>query len=122
MSRKVMIVDHSNVVRQSLVFILERAGYEVVEATCGMNALCLMKKHSIGLFISDTNMPGMDGITFLKRIKEDKDNKYIPVIMHISEKNNDSLYGLNGSEARTWNIKPFRPEQLLAAVKLLFVA
>jgi len=121
MSKKVMIVDDSNAIRQSLKSILQFGGYGVIEASNGMDALVKMKEHAIGLFISDINMPEMDGITLLKKIKEDKDYKHTPVIMLTTETTGDMITEGKEAGARAWMIKPFQPEQLLTAVKKLFV-
>jgi len=121
MSKKIMVVDDSNAIRQSLIFTLKSAGYEVVEAANGVDALNLMKEHTIGLFISDVNMPEMDGITLLKKIKEDKDYKHAPVIMLTTEASGDMITEGKEAGAKAWMIKPFQPDQLLGAVKKLFV-
>jgi len=121
MSKKIMVVDDSNAVRQSLVFTLKSAGYEVVEAANGVDALNLMKEHAVGLFISDVNMPEMDGITLLKKIKEDKDYNHTPVIMLTTEASGSMINQGKEAGAKAWIIKPFQPEQLIDAVKKLFV-
>lgn len=120
MSKKVMIVDDSNAIRQSLSFTLKSAGYEVVEASNGVDALNLMKQNAIGLFISDVNMPGMDGIALLKKIKEDRNYSHTPVIMLTTESGGDMINEGKNAGARAWMIKPFGPDQLLDAVKKLF--
>jgi len=121
MARKIMVVDDSNAIRQSLIFTLKSSGYEVVEAANGVDALKLMKEHSIGLFISDVNMPEMDGITLLKKIKEDKDYKHTPVIMLTTEASGDMITEGKEAGAKAWMIKPFQPDQLVDAVKKLFI-
>jgi two-component system chemotaxis response regulator CheY len=120
MAKKIMVVDDSNAIRQSLGFTLKSAGYEVVEAGNGVDALKLMKEHSIGLFISDVNMPEMDGITLLKKIKCDKDYMHTPVIMLTTEASGDMINEGKEAGAKAWMIKPFQPDQLLNAVKKLF--
>ncbi|HNX22689.1 MAG TPA: response regulator [Spirochaetota bacterium] len=120
MSKKIMVIDDSNAVRQSLLFTLKSAGYEVVEAANGVDALNLMREHIIGLFISDVNMPEMDGITLLKKIKEDRNYKHTPVIMLTTEAGGDMINEGKEAGARAWMIKPFQPEQLINAVKKLF--
>ncbi len=121
MSKKIMVVDDSNAIRQSLSFTLKSVGYEVVEASNGVDALKLMREHSIGLFISDINMPEMDGITLLKKIKEDKEYNHTPVIMLTTEASGDMINEGKQAGAKAWMIKPFQPDQLIDAVKKLFV-
>lgn len=121
MGKKVMVVDDSNAIRQSLVFTLKSAGYDAIEASNGAVALDLMKEHSVGLFISDVNMPEMDGLTLLKKIKEDSSYKHTPVIMLTTESSGDIIESAKKIGAKAWMIKPFQPDQLLDAVKKLFV-
>jgi len=122
MSKKIMVVDDSKAIRQSLIFTLKDHGYEVIEAANGLDALDLMKNNHIGLFISDVNMPEMDGIELLKRIKQDKDHMYTPVIMLTTESGRDMIEAGKVAGAKAWMIKPFQPEEVVSAVKKLFVA
>lgn len=122
MTKKIMVIDDSNAIRQSLSFALKNAGYEVVEAPNGNVALNLMKSCSVGLFISDVNMPEMDGITLVKKIKSDSDYNHTPIIMLTTESSQDMIDEGKKAGAKAWMIKPFQPEQLLDAVKKLFVA
>jgi len=121
MAKKIMVVDDSTAIRTSLAFTLKSAGYEVVEAANGVDALNLMKQHAIGLFISDINMPEMDGITLLKKIKEDKDYSHTPVIMLTTESSGEMIDQGKSAGAKAWIIKPFGPDQLIGAVKKLFI-
>ncbi len=121
MAKKIMVIDDSNAIRQSLVFTLKNAGYDTVEATDGAAALDLMKQHSVGLFISDVNMPEMDGITLLKKIREDSSHRHTPVIMLTTESSRDMIEKARQEGAKAWMIKPFMPEELVDAVKKLFV-
>ncbi|HOP62621.1 MAG TPA: response regulator [Spirochaetota bacterium] len=120
MAKKIMVVDDSNAIRQSLVFTLKSAGYDAIEASNGEVALDLMKQCSVGLFISDVNMPEMDGITLLKKIKENDSYKHTPVIMLTTESSMDMIQSARQAGAKAWIIKPFQPDQLLEAVKKLF--
>ena len=122
MSKKILVVDDSKAIRQSLIFTLKGHGYDVIEAANGVDALNLMKDNTIGLFISDVNMPEMDGIELLKKIKQDKDHKYTPVIMLTTESGRDMIEAGKEAGAKAWMIKPFQPEEIVSAVKKLFVA
>lgn len=121
MTKKIMVVDDSNAIRQSLVFTLKSAGYDAIEASNGAVALDLMKECNVGLFISDVNMPEMDGITLLRKIKEDDSYKHTPFIMLTTESSRDMIESGKKAGAKAWIIKPFQPDQLLDAVKKLFV-
>jgi two-component system chemotaxis response regulator CheY len=121
MSKKIMVVDDSNTIRQSLKAVLQSEGYEVVEAANGVDALIKMKENAIGLFISDINMPEMDGIALLKKIKEDENYKHTPVIMLTTESTGDMITKGKEAGARAWMIKPFLSEHLLEVVKKLYL-
>jgi two-component system chemotaxis response regulator CheY len=119
--KKVMIVDDSLTIRQTVGYTLKNAGYDIVEASNGVEALDVMKKNEIGLFICDVNMPEMDGITFLKKVKQDNTYKYTPIIMLTTEAGKDRINEGREAGAKAWMVKPFVPEQLLEAVKKLMI-
>ena len=119
---KILVTGGLGYIGSHTVVALQNAGYEVVEASNGLDALNLMKEHPIGLFISDVNMPEMDGITLLKKIKADRDNRHAPVIMLTTENDADMISLGREAGAKAWMIKPFQPEQLVDAVKKLFVS
>lgn len=121
MAKKILVIDDSRAIRQSLMVALSKEGYEVIEAENGIHALELMKTNPIGLFISDVNMPEMDGITFLKKIKEDRDNRHTPVIMLTTESDTAMIDAGKEAGARAWMTKPFKNDELVAAVKKLFI-
>ncbi|TXH41563.1 MAG: response regulator, partial [Burkholderiaceae bacterium] len=81
MSKTVMIVDDSASLRQVVSIALKDAGYQVLEATDGEDALAKLTGQKIHLIISDVNMPRMDGLTFLSKVKQLPSYKFTPVIM-----------------------------------------
>ena len=121
MSKKILVVDDSTAIRQSLSMTLRNEGYDVIEASNGADALSLMETNSIGLFISDVNMPEMDGITLLKKIKQDKDHRHSPVIMLTTESDKNMIEAGKQAGAKAWMIKPFHPDDIISAVRKLFV-
>ncbi len=119
MSKSVMIVDDSSSVRTVVGIALRGAGYEVLEASDGADGLSKLHGRKVNLIISDVNMPGMDGLTFLKEIKKSAALKFIPVMMLTTETHADKMSLGKAEGARAWMTKPFKPEQLLAAVQKL---
>jgi two-component system chemotaxis response regulator CheY len=119
MSKSVMIVDDSSSVRTVVGIALRGAGYEVLEAADGADGLSKLNGRKVNLIISDVNMPGMDGLTFLKEIKRSAALKFIPVMMLTTETHADKMSLGKAEGARAWMTKPFKPEQLLAAVQKL---
>ena len=67
----VLVVDDSASIRQVVAMTLKGAGYAVLEASNGQDALSKLTDQKIGLMITDINMPIMDGITFIKEVKKD---------------------------------------------------
>ncbi len=79
---KVLVVDDSSSMRRIVIKFLKNNGYEnVVEAHDGIEALDIVQETSVDLIISDLNMPAMNGLEFLKIVKDDSRTKHIPFIM-----------------------------------------
>jgi len=121
MSKAVMILDDSSTMRQAVSCVLGSAGYSVVEASNGKDALSMLDDHSIGLFISDVNMPYMDGIEFVKTLKSDEKYKFTPVIMLTTENVSEKIEEGKKAGVRAWIVKPFNSDTLLGAVKKLYI-
>ncbi len=118
MSKKILIVDDSSTVRQQLNFTLSKDGFTVVEAEDGVDGLSKSAANpDIVVIISDVNMPNMNGLDFLKNIKEK--GVTAPVIMLTTEGSADLIAKAKSYGAKGWMVKPFNPEQLIAAVKKL---
>ena len=81
MSKRVMTVDDSATVRQVLQMTLEGAGYVVVQAVDGLDALKQLSHDSVDMLVTDLNMPNMDGITLIKEVRQNPDNRFMPIIM-----------------------------------------
>jgi two-component system chemotaxis response regulator CheY len=119
MGKTVMIVDDSASLRQVVGIALKGAGYEVVEACDGKDALAKLNGDKIHLIISDVNMPNMDGITFVKELKKLANYKFTPVIMLTTESQEGKKAEGQAAGAKAWVVKPFQPDQMLAAVSKL---
>jgi two-component system chemotaxis response regulator CheY len=122
MNKTIMIVDDSASVRQVVSITLKGAGYNVVEACDGKDALKRLDNTQIDLFISDVNMPEMDGITLLKLLKTRPDTKFTPVIMLTTETEAAKKEQGRAGGAKAWVVKPFQPSQMLAAVSKLIAS
>lgn len=119
---KVMIVDDSASLRDVVTIALEGAGYEVVSAENGQEALSRLDGSRIRLTICDVNMPVMDGITFVKEVKKLPNYRFMPIIMLTTESRESRKSEGQMAGAKAWVVKPFRPEQILQAVAKLIVA
>lgn len=121
MNKLVMIVDDSIVLRSSVKFTLESAGYEVAEADNGKTGLTKLQELLArgirpGMIISDVNMPQMDGITFVQEVKKGP-GKFIPVLMLTTESQPAMKEAGKNAGAAGWLVKPFKEDQLLSVVK-----
>jgi len=119
MSKTVMVVDDSASLRQVVSMTLKGAGYEVVEACDGRDALGKLGGQKVHLVISDVNMPNMDGLTFVREMKKNPTYKFTPVIMLTTEAGEEKKAAGQSAGARAWVVKPFQPQQMLAAVSKL---
>jgi two-component system chemotaxis response regulator CheY len=116
MAKTIMIVDDSASVRQGVGIALRGAGYEVVEGRDGEDALSKLTGQKIDLIISDVNMPNMDGIRFLRAVKNMPAYKFTPVIMLTTENQEAKKREGRAAGAKAWMVKPFQPPALLAVV------
>ena len=119
MAKRILIVDDSASIRQVVSIALKGAGYEVVDASDGKDALTKLTGEKFNLIISDVNMPNMDGITFLKEVKKHPRYKFTPVIMLTTEAGQSKMAEGKAAGAKAWVVKPFQPAQMLDAVAKL---
>ena len=121
MGKLIMIVDDSVSLRQVVSITLKGAGYEVLEAHDGNDALSKLKGQKIHLIISDVNMPNLDGIGFVKAAKQLPAYRFTPVIMLTTEGQESKKREGQAAGAKAWMVKPFQPAQMLAAVSKLIM-
>lgn len=117
MSKTIMTVDDSSSVRQMVSFTLRGAGYQTVEAVDGKDALSKLNGASVNMIITDLNMPNMDGIELIRKVRAGSSFKFIPIVMLTTESQAEKKQEGKSAGATGWIIKPFKPEQLLAVVK-----
>ncbi|MFA6504588.1 MAG: response regulator [Treponemataceae bacterium] len=118
MAKKVLVVDDSAAIRQSITYVLQQGGYDVVEAKDGMDGLSALQGMSVvDLIITDVNMPNMDGITFIKKVREDAKFKFTPIIVLTTESQGSKMNEGKEAGATGWIVKPFSAEKLLGVVK-----
>lgn len=119
MGKTIMVVDDSASVRQVVNIILKNSGYEVIEASDGVDAMRKLCGRKVNLVICDVNMPNMDGITFVKTMKTSPTHKFTPVIMLTTESSAARKDEGRQAGAKAWFTKPFTPETMLEAVSKL---
>jgi two-component system chemotaxis response regulator CheY len=117
MNKRIMTVDDSASVRQMVSFTLRGAGFDVVEAVDGKDALTKLGTTPVNMVITDLNMPNLDGIGLIRGIRANATHKFTPVVMLTTESQDTKKQEGKAAGATGWIVKPFRPEQLLAVVK-----
>ncbi|GAB1410126.1 response regulator [Desulfovibrionales bacterium] len=118
MSNTIMTVDDSASVRQMVSLTLKDAGYSVIEACDGADALTKLTGQ-IDLIITDLNMPNMDGIELIKAVRATANYKFVPIVMLTTESQAGKKEEGKSAGATGWIVKPFKPEQLVAVAKKL---
>jgi two-component system chemotaxis response regulator CheY len=113
--KKILVVDDSPSVRQQVGVALSQGGYSIIEATDGQDGLAKFGSGGISMIISDVNMPRMNGLEMLEKLKAG--GAAVPVIMLTSEGQPALIGRAREAGAAAWIIKPFKPNLLMAAVK-----
>lgn len=113
----ILAVDDSASMRQMVTFTLKGAGFDVVDAIDGVDALNKAKSNKFDLVVTDVNMPNKDGITLIKDLRALPDYKFIPMLMLTTESGTDKKMQGKAAGATGWIVKPFNPDQLLKTVK-----
>jgi len=117
MAKIIMTADDSASVRQMVSFTLKEAGYEIVEAVDGQDALDKLSSAVVNMLITDLNMPKMDGIELIRRVRAQPQSRFMPIVMLTTESQAAKKQKGKEAGATGWIVKPFKPEQLLAVVR-----
>ena len=117
--RKVLIVEDSETIRQQVASALERAGFGVVEACDGVAGLERASQNELCMVILDVNMPRLNGLEMLERLKADPRHAKLPVLMLTTEVQQSMIERAKKAGARGWMIKPVKMDQLVSTVNKL---
>ena len=114
---KVLIADDEKDIRRLIVFTLQRAGFEIVEASDGKQALEEATRHELDVIVLDVMMPHMDGYEVCRRLRSNPSTANVPVLFLSAKGQNYEIgEGLNAG-ATDYIVKPFVPRDLAAKVK-----
>ncbi len=113
----VLAVDDSPSMRALVRATLEEAGLSVVQAEDGMAGLELAQIESVRLCLIDVNMPRMDGITLVGKLRELPNYKHTPILMLTTEVSAEKKATAKQAGATGWLVKPFDPTKLIATVR-----
>ena len=116
MGKCILTVDDSSTMRQMITFTLKGADFEVIEAGDGVEALEVAQGKRVSLVITDVNMPRMDGITLVQRLRALPEFRFTPILVLTTESGGDMKQKGKEAGATGWIVKPFSPEKLLDVV------
>ena len=115
--KKVLVVDDSPTVRQQVGMALRQAGFDVLEACDGAEGASKVETdQTIGMVILDINMPRMNGLEMLEKVKQGGSHANLHVIMLTSEGQQTLIERAKKAGAKGWIVKPFKPALLASAV------
>jgi len=117
MMKKILAFDDSTTMLQSIKLSLFRKGHQVSTFTKGSEALAMLGKEKFDLIITDLNMPEMDGITFIQKVRALPNYKFTPILVLTTESQAAKKEQARQAGATAWITKPFTPEQLLMVVE-----
>jgi two-component system chemotaxis response regulator CheY len=117
MTKTFLVVDDSASIRQLVSITLREAGYDVLAAENGKDALNKFAGSRVDMVITDLNMPEMDGIEFIKKVRTMPEYKFAPIVMLTTESQEARKQEGKRCGASGWIVKPFTPQQLLEVVK-----
>jgi two-component system, chemotaxis family, chemotaxis protein CheY len=117
MSKTALVVDDSRTMRQMVAFTLTNAGFTVVEAEDGKDAVNKVSGGAkMDIVVTDLNMPEMDGITLIKELRKMSTFKFTPILMLTTESAMEKKKEGKEAGATGWIVKPFNPEVLLKTI------
>ncbi|MCP1613767.1 two-component system chemotaxis response regulator CheY [Azospirillum lipoferum] len=117
MKKKVMTVDDSRTMRDMVSFTLRGAGYDVVEAADGQQAMSAIATTTVDLVITDLNMPVMDGLTLIRKLRAIPAHRTLPILMLTTEADESKKSEGRAAGATGWIVKPFNPDKLVSVVQ-----
>ncbi len=120
MAKTILVVDDSGSVRQQVSMALKLAGFETTEAADGREGLAMVDANrNIDMVISDVNMPNMNGLEMVEKIKSKPENKALPIIMLTTEGQPSLIKRAKEAGALGWIVKPFNATLLVQTAKKL---
>ncbi|MFD2233955.1 response regulator [Phaeospirillum tilakii] len=117
MAKTILCVDDSTSMRLMVKLALNGAGYEVIEACDGRDALDKARAGAVNLVLTDLNMPNMDGLTLIRQLRALPTYKGVPIIFLTTESDESKKAEAKSAGATGWIVKPFQESQLLGVVK-----
>ena len=115
--RSILAVDDSASMRKMVAFTLTGAGFHVVVAVDGEDALEKAQHHAIDLVLTDQNMPRLDGLGLTRKLRESPKFKTTPILILTTESSDQMKMAGRAAGATGWLVKPFDPTRLIEIIQ-----
>ena len=120
MTKTILVVDDSGTVRQQVSMALKQAGFAIVEAADGQEALAAIESNrAIDMVVCDVNMPVLNGLEMVEKVKSNPAHKALPILMLTTEGQPSMIRRAKEAGAVGWIVKPFDANQLVQTAKHL---
>jgi two-component system chemotaxis response regulator CheY len=120
MAKTILVVDDSGTVRQQVSMALKQAGFAIVEAADGQEALAaIASNRAIDMVVCDVNMPNLNGLEMVEKVKSNPEHKALPILMLTTEGQPSMIRRAKEAGAVGWIVKPFDANQLVQTAKHL---
>ena len=116
MTKTILAVDDSRTMRDMVSHTLKGAGFDVLIAQDGNEAVTQLAEHNVDLIITDLNMPGLDGFGVIEHVRANPKHKFVPILMLTTESDQQKKDRGKAMGATGWIVKPFNPEKLIQIV------
>lgn len=118
---KVLVVDDFSTMRRIVKNILRQLGFEdIEEAEDGAQAYAKLKTGGFGFLVSDWNMPNMDGLELLKKVRSDSELRNLPVLMVTAEAEKHKVIEAIKAGVNNYIVKPFTAEVMKEKIDKIF--
>jgi two-component system chemotaxis response regulator CheY len=114
--RTVLTVDDSRTMREMVSMTLRGAGFDVVQADDGVNALKVLQTNEVDVIITDLNMPNMDGLELVRELRAKPKFKGKPILFLTTRNGDEDKAKGRAAGATGWIVKPFDPQRLVQVV------
>ncbi len=121
MKRRALIVDDSATMRDMVSYTLSNAGFEVLEANDGQAALSVLDTERVNIIITDINMPVLDGIGLITKVRQHPVHVATPILCLTTEQSSDFKNKAKSAGATGWIEKPFNPDRLIQTINKVCV-
>jgi two-component system, chemotaxis family, chemotaxis protein CheY len=118
---RILIVDDVTPIRDIVISILQKRGHRILEAKSGDEALNIARDKKVHMVLTDVNMPGMDGISMIERMRTIENYKSVPIVVLAKDARDSNIQLAKAAGANDWVSKPFTEYSLVNKVNQILV-